>query len=164
MTASLPDGSASLPDGSASPAGHHLAWLGDAGLTPPVLRTLTALDDHLWAEAFDPVLLELVRLRTAQVLGVAAETARRTPAAVAAGLDEADVAALPDHPTSPRFDARTRAAIAWGEQWIVDVHGITDADAARLQELFDPRELAGLTMAISVFEMEIRTRAALDAP
>jgi alkylhydroperoxidase family enzyme len=150
-------------DVPAPPTDQPLAWLARAGLTPPVHETLVALDDALWAGSFDPVLMELLRLRTAQLLGVEAELTRRTPAASAAGLDDALVAELPQWPTSPRFDDRSRAAIAWAEQWIVDVHGITDTDAARLQDLFTPAELAGLTMAIAVFEMTIRARAALGA-
>ena len=138
-----------------------MAWLGDAGLATPWRPS--DLDDALWAGSFDPALMELVRIRTAQILGVPSEIERRTPAAVAAGLDETVVTELPRWPTSPRFDERTRAAIGWGEQWIIDVKGISDDDAARLQELFTPRELSGLTMAISVFEMVIRTRAALEA-
>ena len=73
------------------------------------------------------------------------------------------VAELPQWPSSSRFDERTRAAIGWSEQWLLDVRGITDADAARLQELFAPDELAALTMAVAVFEMIIRARGALAA-
>jgi len=141
----------------------HLDWLAQAGLVPSVHRTLVDLDDCLWSGSFDPVLMELVRLRAAQLLGVEGELVRRTPAALAAGLDETLVAELPQWPSSPRFDERTRAAISWSEQWILDVRGITDADAARLQELFAPDELAALTMAVAVFEMIIRARGALAA-
>ena len=142
-------------------SGEHLEWLAQAGLVPSVHRTLIDLDDCLWSGSFDPVLMELVRLRVAQLLGVEGALEYRTPAALAAGLDETLVAELPQWPSSPAFDERTRAAIAWSEQWIVDVHGITDADAARLQELFAPDELAALTMAVAVFEMTIRARGAL---
>lgn len=141
----------------------HLAWLAQAGLTPSVHRTLVELDEFLWSGSFDPVLMELVRLRAAQLLGVEGELARRTPAALTAGLDETLVAELPQWPSSSRFDERTRAAIGWSEQWLLDVRGITDADAARLQELFAPDELAALTMAVAVFEMIIRARGALAA-
>jgi alkylhydroperoxidase family enzyme len=141
----------------------HLDWLAQAGLMPSVHRTLVDLDDCLWSGSFDPVLMELVRLRAAQLLGVEGELVRRTPAALAAGLDETLVSELPQWPSSPRFDTRTRAAIGWSEQWILDVRGITDADAARLQELFAPDELAALTMAVAVFEMIIRARGALAA-
>jgi len=139
----------------------HLAWLAQAGLAPPVQRTLVDLDEFLWSGSFDPALMELVRLRAAQLLDVEGELVRRTPAALAAGLDETLIAELPQWPSSPRFDERTRAAIGWSEQWILDVHGITDADAARLQELFAPDELAALTMAVAVFEMITRARGAL---
>ena len=140
----------------------HLDWLAAAGLRGPVFDTLLDLHTELWANSFDPRLMELMRIRTAQLLGVTAEIERRTPRALSAGLDEETIAELPQWPRSPRFDARDRAALGWAEQWIIDVRGITDEDAAHLQSQFTARELSGLTMAISVFEMLIRARAALD--
>jgi alkylhydroperoxidase family enzyme len=145
---------------------HHLGWLRDAGLAPVVLERLAALDATLWARSFDPRLMELVRLRFAQLLRADRELARRTPAAIAAGLDDATVADLAQWPTSERFDARDRLALAWAEQWLVDISGITDDAAAELQGAFSERELAQLTMAVAVFEMTTRACVALtaDAP
>ena len=56
---------------------------------------LTAAWEAAW-DAVDPVLLELCRLRVAMLLGCAEELAARTPAAVAAGLDEDTIAVLAD--------------------------------------------------------------------
>ena len=142
---------------------HHLVWLRDAGLAPVVLERLAELDATLWGRSFDPRLMELVRLRFAQLLRADGELARRTPEALAAGLDDATVAELPQWPTSDRFDARDRLALAWAEQWLVDIAGITDDDAAELQRAFTERELAQLTMAVAVFEMTTRACVALTA-
>ena len=140
---------------------HHLTWLRDAGLAPVVLERLAELDATLWSRSFDPRLMELVRLRFAQLLGADGELARRTPPAIAAGLDEATIADLPQWPSSPRFDARDRTVLAWAEQWLVDVNGVSDDDAAELQELLSERELAQITMAVAVFEMLTRACVAL---
>jgi alkylhydroperoxidase family enzyme len=142
---------------------HHLTWLRDAGLAPVVLERLAELDATLWARSFDPRLMELIRLRFAQLLGADGELERRTPQAVAAGIDDATVAELAQWPTSPRFDDRDRLALGWAEQWLVDVTGVTDDDAAALQAAFSERELAQLTMAVAVFEMTTRACVALTA-
>jgi alkylhydroperoxidase family enzyme len=139
-----------------------LEWLADAGLEPVVYEHLTSLEAAIWTVGgFDPVLLELVRLRIAQLVQAPAELARRTPAAVAAGLDEAKVAELPSWPTSPRFDQRDRAVLAWTEQWVIDAGGMTDDDAARLTAALTESECATLSTALALFEALTRTRVAL---
>ena len=151
------------PSATLIDADHHLMWLRDAGLAPVVLERVAELDATLWARSFDARLMELVRLRIAQMLGADAELTRRTPEATDAGLDEATINELSQWPVSERFDTRDRAVLGWAEQWLVDVTGITDDDAVRLQELLSERELAQMTMAVAVFEMLTRTRVALDA-
>lgn len=151
------------PSATLIDADHHLTWLRDAGLAPVVLERVAELDATLWARSFDARLMELVRLRIAQMLGADAELTRRTPEATDAGLDEATIAELSQWPVSARFDTRDRAVLGWAEQWLVDVTGITDDDAARLQQLLSERELAQMTMAVAVFEMLTRTRVALDS-
>ena len=69
---------------------------------PDVLEHLDDLHEAVW-DAVDPVLLELCRLRIARLLGCAAEEDARTPAALAAGLDEATIADLAAWPSSSRF-------------------------------------------------------------
>jgi alkylhydroperoxidase family enzyme len=141
---------------------HGLDWLGDAGLEPVVFEQLVALEAAIWdVGGFDPVLLELVRLRIAQLVQAPAELARRTPEAVAAGLDEGTVAELTQWPTSPRFDERDRAVLAWTEQWVIDASQMTDADAARLTGALTESECATLSTALALFEALTRTRVAL---
>ena len=91
---------------------------------PRVAASLAAAHVAAWA-VVDPVVLELCRLRLAQLFGDAAESARRTPAAVAAGLDESMVRELPAWPRSPRFGPRERACLAFCEQFFVDVANVT---------------------------------------
>ena len=76
----------------------------DAMLTrhPDVRDALESAWEAAWA-SLDPVLLELCRLAIAMLLGCHDELAARTPAALAAGLDEAMVAALAGWPHDERF-------------------------------------------------------------
>jgi alkylhydroperoxidase family enzyme len=139
-----------------------LDWLADAGLQPVVFDHLADLEAAIWSVGgFDPVLLELVRLRIAQLVQAPAELARRTPEAVAAGLDEATVAELSSWPTSPRFDDRDRAVLAWTEQWVIDPSEMRDDDAARLTAALTESECATLSTALALFEALTRTRVAL---
>ncbi len=141
--------------------GGTLDWLGEAGLQPLVLEHLTGLEAELWDGSVDPVLLELVRLRIAQLVQSPADAERRTPAAVAAGLDEATVGELRAWTSSDRFGERERATLAWTEQWVIDPKEMRDEDAARLTAALTPRECAALSTALAVFEATIRTRVAL---
>jgi alkylhydroperoxidase family enzyme len=138
-----------------------VAWIPLSGLPEAVAGSLVDSYRAIWKEAFDARLLELVRLRIALLLRCDDEFAERAPEALAAGLDEATVVALPRWPTSDLFDERDRIVLGWTEQWLVDVKAITDADAARVQELFSNAQLAQLTLALALFEATIRARVAL---
>lgn len=126
---------------------------------PQVAAQLAAAHEQAWA-AVDPALLELVRLRIAMLLGCAAELAERTPAARAAGLDEATIADLAAWPTSPRFGARERACLAYVEQWLIDVASMTDADAAAVGDVLGADGLAAFSAALLVLEQRQRLRLA----
>jgi alkylhydroperoxidase family enzyme len=139
-----------------------LDWLAEAGLEPQVFEHLSVLEEQLWDDgSIEAPLLELVRLRIAQILDAPAELERRSPAAVAAGLDEAMVADLSMWPTSPKFDERQRAVLSWSEQWVIDAGQITDEDAVRLTTALSPKECAALSTVLAVFESLTRTRVAL---
>jgi alkylhydroperoxidase family enzyme len=60
-------------------------------------------------------------------------------------------------------DAATQAAVMFAEQYVVDAHGVTDAQAAVLHEHFTDPELAVLTTAIATFDAITRVRAVLAA-
>jgi alkylhydroperoxidase family enzyme len=109
----------------------------------------------------DPVLLEICRLRIAHLIGDAAELATRSRPAIDAGLTEAKLEELSRWPTSPLYSAGERAALNFAEVYVADPHSITDADAARLHEHYDPPELATLTTALALFDAMSRLRVAL---
>lgn len=122
----------------------------------------TAMDDahELAWRSTDPRLLELCRVRTAQLLGCAAEVSARTPAATEAGLDEETVAAVAAWPTSPRFDARDRAALAFTEAYLIDVASLSDDTAAALRDHLGDAGLVDFVDALLVVEQRIRLRTA----
>lgn len=152
--------------------GRRMGWLGARADGTTSLQRVTRLrpelDDLLqpflaeaWAEG-DAVVLELCRLRIATLHGDRVEAGRRTPAAVAAGLTEEMVAALPRYPAAACFTEHQRRCIAYAEQYVIDVHGITDLDADRVREAMTDAEFVGFTVALGQFDGIGRLRLALD--
>lgn len=132
-------------------------------LPPHVAKLYDDLLARLWdGTGFDPIVLELCRLRQARLLGCEAETARRTQDAVDAGLDEEVVAALSSWPTSPDFDQRTRACLAYTEAFVIDPHGVDDTTAAAVRDHVGEPGLVALTMALGLFDGVCRVRLSLE--
>ncbi len=71
----------------------------------------------------DPVVLELCRLRVAQLVGCDGELAVRSRPAVDGRLAEDAVAELASWPTAARFDDTTRACLGFTEQFVIDPVG-----------------------------------------
>jgi alkylhydroperoxidase family enzyme len=135
-----------------------------ANLRPGYGAALRAVETELWAQdAIDPVTLELCRLRIAQLLGCADALAERTPAAVAAGLDEAAVAVLPRWSSDGRFDARLRTCLGYAEQLLVDAQGVTDEQAGAVIAAVGEGGFLVLTYACGLFETTQRARLVLGA-
>jgi alkylhydroperoxidase family enzyme len=124
---------------------------------------LQALYDELWETGVEPVTLELCRLRMATLIGSFADMATREPRAVAAGLTEATVEALPAWPTSDRFTDAQRSAIGFAEQYVIDAHGFTDDDMVVMHRHYTDPQLATLTTACAVFDALARVRTVLAA-
>jgi alkylhydroperoxidase family enzyme len=98
----------------------------------------------------DPVLLELCRLRVAQVLG--ASPPPRAREALAAGLDEARIGALSDWWNSPLFGPAERACLRFAEQFVLDAKGITDADAAAVVAALGEPATVAFVEALAIFD------------
>src|SRR5271166_919751 len=94
-------------------------------LRPEACGLLVALNQQVW-QVSNPGLLELVRLRAAQLIGNPAAFRVRYPAADAVAVPESKILALPDYPGSPLFSAAERDILAFTEQFLIDVGG-TDA-------------------------------------
>ncbi len=147
------------------------SWLGAEALGTTPLQRLLALrpelqprvNDYLptaWA-ASDPVVLELCRLRIAALHGDRAQQRLRHDTAVAAGLTEQQVAALPRHHDSPLFTHHQRRCVAYAEQYVVDVHSLTDAQAEAIRAETGDDGFVAFTVALGLFDGLGRMRLAL---
>ncbi len=133
------------------------------GLSPTVYARYRDLVRAIWEPGLvSPVLLELCRLRIAQLVGATRELEARTPAATEAGLDDAKIAELRQWPTSPRYDATERACLAFAESYVIDAHSVTDEQCAELNRHLSPPELAARTTGIAAFDAMSRFQVALD--
>ena len=114
----------------------------------------------------DPVLLELCRLRIAQLHGCESELRVRYQPAVDAGLTEEKIAALPDAADSSLYGEAERACIALAELFAMDPHAITDADAARVTAVLGDAGTVALVEALAMFDGFARFRLMLgvEAP
>lgn len=110
----------------------------------------------------DPVVLELCRVRIAQLHGDAAEAARRTPEGLAAGCGGELFEALPRWPADPAFTAVQRAALAVAEQFVVDAHGVTDEQVAELVDHLGAGATVAFTAAVGLFDGFTRFRRVLQ--
>ncbi len=152
------------------------SWLPDRGpgdtdfervfaLHPDLYDPLRDFYSLFWTKALlDPVLLELCRLRVAQLLGTESELRIRYRTALDAGVDETLVAALPSWPTSPAFTEAQRAALTFAEQWVVDPHGIDSALRDQVADHVGIPGLVALCEALALFEGFDRFRAILGIP
>jgi alkylhydroperoxidase family enzyme len=130
-------------------------WDRYVALCPDQLAAVAGLVAAAWSST-DPVLLELSRIRMATALGFTSEMQRRTERAQAAGLTEEKVAELAAWPTSPRFDARERACLAFAEQFVIDANGVTDAQVGDLTAQLGAEGTYTFVQAVSVLETFLR--------
>lgn len=125
---------------------------------PDVVACLEEARQAAW-QAADPRLLELCRLRVAQLLGCDAESEVLTPGAE---VDEATASELASWPRSDRFDATDRAVLALCEQWVVDVASLDDGTVRAVAEAIGDEPLVDLANALLVVEQRQRLRLAWD--
>jgi alkylhydroperoxidase family enzyme len=119
------------------------------------------LDDYNTSiQRVDPVLVELCRVRIAQLVESAFDQSLRYCRAVEAGLTEEKVQALADYPTSDLFSRRERAVLEFTEQWVIQSSSISDEDCTRLQEHVTAEEFVFLAKALSVMDQFARTNSA----
>ncbi|MCP5025015.1 MAG: hypothetical protein GY929_01910 [Actinomycetia bacterium] len=121
--------------------------------------------DEVWRSTVDARILELCRLRTAAILNNRrAWDEPRSEVAVTAGLDESLVAVLAQWQSHPGFDEATRACLGLAEQYVMDVHGITDAQVADVESHIGAHGVITLTTALAIWEITHRFDNALLDP
>ena len=96
-------------------------------------------------------LRELVILRGAQLQRSEYEWAQHLPMARKAGVSEEQIASLASWRTSPRFDAREKAALALGEA--VTQGQVSDAVHAEAKRHFDDHDYVELALAAAFYAM-----------
>jgi len=150
-----------------------ITWLGVEGsaavslgqalaLSPLVCERFGEMYRQVWCPPVaDPVLLELARLRMAQLLRSDADLHLRFKPALDAGLTEAKVASLPSWSTSPLFSDAERAVVAFAELFTIDAHAVDDEHCAAVTAVLARPTVAGLTLALAIFEATARLRLAL---
>ncbi len=108
----------------------------------------------------DPVILELCRLRIAQMVESEFDLALRYRPATDSGLSEDKIAALSDYPTSLLFSERERIILEFTEQWVIQSSSITDDDVARLQTVMSPEDFMYFCKALSLIDQFARANSA----
>jgi len=129
-------------------------------LVPAASRALTALDDAVRKTELERGLLELVRLRAAQINGCAYCVDMHSRDALAAAETERRVLALPVWRETPFFTARQRAALELTEAMtrLAD-HPVSDEIVDGAAAHFSERELAELIWVITVINAWTRLGA-----
>ncbi len=131
---------------------------------PRYAAALADIETALWQqEAIAPLLLELCRLRIAQLLGCEAALVHRTPEAVADGLQEDVVRALAQWPTDARFSDQARACLGYAELLLIDAQSVSDEEADRVIDAVGQGGFLVLTYACGLFETTQRARLTLGA-
>lgn len=147
-----------------------MSWLADGaksrdellGMHPRLAADHHRLLGEIWSSTLDARVLEYCRLRTATILGNSHAWAEpRSAAAIAAGLDESLIAELAQWPTHGGFDAVAKACLGLAEQYVIDVHGITDDQVQELETLIGPDGVITLTTALAAWELTHRFDNAL---
>jgi alkylhydroperoxidase family enzyme len=113
---------------------------------PAYAAAMREVEAAIWAQnAVSPELLELCRLRIAQLLG-----------------DEALVATLRQWPTAPGFTEEQRVCLGYAEQLLVDAQGVTDDDAASVIATLGEGAFLVLAYSCGFFETTQRARILLS--
>ena len=132
------------------------------GLTPAAYETFREVDGALWdPDRVDPALVELCRLRIAQLIGCDAEREVRHDQARVAGLTEEKIADLRRWPTSPCYSDADHAVLNFAEKFVIDASSVDDHDCAALRAHLSDPEIAALTTAIALFDATTRFQVAL---
>ena len=123
-----------------------------ARFAPEVHEVINNLHGELW-QALDPEVLELCRLRIASLQADEREAARAAPGASVA---PEKAAAIGDWPDSPLFSERERACLAFAEQFVGDVAGVSQGDIDALLAHFSPGEVQAFVSALLALDQHQR--------
>jgi AhpD family alkylhydroperoxidase len=120
--------------------------------TPAGMKALAGVYAHVVQSGLPKVLIDLVYLRVSQINGCAYCIDLHSRDLLKAGVPVEKLVLVPAwREGGPLFDARERAALAWAEvvTRVADT-GVPEADYEAAAAMYDPRELADLTIAIGL--------------
>ena len=134
------------------------------GARPEYAAALRDVEYAVWNQTLvSPILLELCRLRIAQILGCTVALEHRTPQALADRFDEAMADSLTSWPNSGCFDRRARACLGYAEQLLVDAQEVSDELCGAVIDELGEGGFLVLTYACGLFETTQRARLVLGA-
>ena len=115
-----------------------------------------------WKTSLDGRLREIVIIRLGHLTGCDYVLRQHVPAlALADGLTLAECDALADWESSPLFEARERAVLAYADTMTRDI-AVPDDVFATVRQHFDDRQIVELTVLISSYNMNARVLRALE--
>jgi hypothetical protein len=130
------------------------------GLRPELLQLHRELYRRLWSdELVPPTLLEIGRLRIAQLHDCRAELAIRH---ARAEVGEARVAALAHWSTAACFSPVEQAVLRIADKVPLQYHEISDDDVASVNQHLRAPQVVALMLALTLFDAHCRLRLALD--
>ena len=132
------------------------------GRSPRLLAAYRDFYGGFWDREILPArLVELVRLRVAQMHACEAELAIRD---AQSGVDDATVEALHSWPDSGLFDDAERAALTYSEQIPFAHHQITDAQVDEVTQHLGDQGFVALAMLATFVDANCRLRVAFRLP
>ena len=134
-------------------------------VTPGGLQAMLGLSNHLRNSGLEESLLNLIYLRASQINGCAYCIDMHWKDLRAAGQGEQRSCGLDAGGESPYYSDRERAALAWTEAVTNIREGhVPDEVYERVRVPFAEKELANLTLAITVINSWNRINIALRTP
>jgi AhpD family alkylhydroperoxidase len=135
-------------DGTASPLTRSLVN------APDVLETFMPFLAQIYgASSVDLATKELVIVRVSQLNGCRYCLAAHRPAALAAGVDEAQLAAVCDDGPREVLAARELALLDWVDRYVLDPAGLDDRLVARALDHFRDDQLIELALVAGVTQL-----------
>ena len=113
------------------------------------IRGMKRIEQFVKESSLEPLLIELVKIRSSQLNGCAFCLDMHTKDARALGEDEARLHMLAAWREAPGYSERERAALAWCESLtLLSETGAPDADYEPLQQHFTDEEIVALSFLI----------------
>ena len=132
------------------------------GLRPALYDDFRNFLSLFWSlRPIDPLILELCRIRIAQLLGGDAVPPIGQGSAGTGEPPPEKIGALEQWREAAVFSERERACLAFAEKFVLQPHGVTDEDAAAVAAHLSDKEMIAFTEALAVFDGFTRFRIIL---